>query len=134
MNLKYFNRLIILSASLLMLGLGSCKKYLDQQPITAVGPEFVFKDVESTKAALLGVYKQLAGDDGYGLKISLYFGVGEDLTQGPTGAADAGRRDFPLYATTASNGQMTGPYNQLFRGIQYANECITNIPKMEMYN
>jgi starch-binding outer membrane protein, SusD/RagB family len=134
MNLKYFNRLIILSASLLMLGLGGCKKYLDQQPITAVGPEFVFNDIESTRGALLGVYKQLAGDDGYGLKISLYFGVGEDLTQGPTGAADAGRRDFPLYATTASNGQMTGPYNQLFRGIQYANECITNIPKMEMYN
>jgi hypothetical protein len=134
MNLKYFNKLFVFTASLLMLGLGSCKKYLDQQPITAVGPEFVFSNVETTKAALLGVYRQLAGDEGYGLKISLYFGVGEDLTQGPTGAADAGRRDFPLYATTASNGQMNGPYNQLFRGIQYANECIVNIPKMEMYN
>lgn len=134
MNSKYFNKLVVLTASVLMLGLGSCKKYLDQQPITAVGPEFVFSDVETTRAALLGVYKQLAGDDGYGLKNSLYFAVGEDLTQGPTGAADAGRRDFPLYATTASNGQMSGPYNQLFRGIQYANECIVNIPKMEMYN
>ena len=134
MNLKFVNKLMTLTATMLMLGLGGCKKFLDQQPITAVGPEFVFSDVETTRAALLGVYKQLAGDDGYGLKNSLYFGVGEDLTQGPTGAADAGRRDFPLYATTASNGQMTGPYNQLFRGIQYANECIVNIPKMNMYN
>lgn len=133
MNAKHFKKLMLLAASIGVLGLGSCKKFLDQQPITAVGPEFVFKDVETTRAALLGVYKQLAGDEGYGLKISLYFGVGEDLTQGPTGAADAGRRDFPLYATTASNGQMSGPYNQLFRGIQYANECIVNIPKMALY-
>ena len=58
-----------------MLGLGSCKKYLDQQPITAVGPEAVFKDVETTRAALAGVYNQLTGDAGYGLRVSLYFGA-----------------------------------------------------------
>lgn len=134
MTKKYFHKLTLLLTAGFMLGLGSCKKFLDQQPITAVGPEMVFKDVETTRAALLGVYKQLAGDDGYGLKISLYFGVGEDLTQGPAGAADAGRRDFPLYATQPSNGQMQGPYYQLFRGIQYANECIVNIPKMGIYS
>ena len=134
MNKKYFNGLALLAASALVFGLGSCKKYLDQQPITAVGPDFVFSNVETTRAALLGAYRQLAGDDGYGLKVGLYFGVGEDLTQGPTGAADAGRRDFPLYATAASNGQMTNPYYQMFRGIQYANECIVNIPKMDMYS
>jgi hypothetical protein len=59
--------------------------------------------------------------------------VGEDLTQGPTGAADGGRRDFPLYATTPNNTQMAAPYNQLFKGIQYANLCIANIPAMDLY-
>lgn len=133
MNKKYFNRLSFLVAICLLVTLFSCKKYLEQLPITAVGTESVFKDVETTRSALLGVYQQLAGDDGYGLKVSLYFGVGEDLTQGPTGAADGGRRDFPLYATSAGNTQMAAPFNRMFKGIQYANLCIANIPQMEMY-
>ncbi|MDB5196556.1 MAG: RagB/SusD family nutrient uptake outer membrane protein [Flaviaesturariibacter sp.] len=133
MNYKYYNKITLLVAASFMLALGSCKKFLDQQPITSVGPELVFKDVESTRSALLGVYQQLAGDNGYGLKLSLYFAVGNDETQGPTGAADAGRRDFPLYATTAGNTQMYGAYQQLFRGIQYANLCIANIPSMGLY-
>lgn len=133
MNKKILYNVSLFIAAACTLGLGSCKKYLDQQPITAVGPEFVFKDVETTRAALVGVYQQLAGDNGYGLKWSLYFPVGTDETQGPTGNADGGRRDFPLYATTASNTQMAGAYNQIFRGIQYANLCITSIPEMDMY-
>jgi starch-binding outer membrane protein, SusD/RagB family len=123
---------ITVAASLL--ALGGCKKYLDQQPITEVGTDVVFKDVNTATAAVAGVYNQLTGDNGYGLKLSLYFGVGSDLMQGPTGGADGGRRDFPLFSTTPSNTQMYGSYVQLFRGIQYANTCITNIPKMDMYS
>lgn len=133
MKKKYFHQLTLIAASFLLLALGSCKKYLDQQPITAVGPDFVFSSVETTRAALVSVYNQLTGDNGYGLKISLYFAVGSDLTQGPTGSADGSRRDFPLYATTPGNTQMFGPYVQLFRGIQYANLVIANIPQMDLY-
>jgi starch-binding outer membrane protein, SusD/RagB family len=131
---KYINRLTILIASMLMLGIAGCKKYLDQQPITAVGPDLVFNDVQSARSAIISVYNQLTGDNGYGLKISLYFPVGTDENQGPTGTADGGRRDFPLYATVPGNGQMTGPYYQLFKGIQNANLCIANIPQMSLYN
>ena len=134
MSTRYFYRsTLVVAAAFILFGLGSCKKFLDQQPITAVGSDVVFNDVESARSALVGVYQQLAGDNGYGLKVSLYFGVGEDLTQGPTGAADGGRRDFPLYATTATNTQMAGAYNQLFKGIQFANLCIANIPAMGLY-
>jgi len=117
----------------LILILGSCKKYLDQQPITAVGTDVVFNSVDNARSALIGVYNQLTGDNGYGLKVSLYFPVGTDENQGPTGAADLGRRDFPLYATTPGNTQMGGSYNQLFKGVQYANLCIANIPEMDLY-
>jgi len=134
MNRKYFNRLTLLAASCLLLGLGSCKKYLDQTPITAVGPDLVFSSVETTRAALLSVYDQLSGDAGYGLRTSLYFPVGTDENQGPTGAADGSRRDFPLFATTPGNNQMFAPYTQMFKGIQFANVCITNIPKMDLYD
>src|SRR3982750_3274160 len=105
MNRKHLNKITFLAASCLMLGLGSCKKYLDQKPITAVGPDQVFSSVETSRAALISVYDQLAGDAGYGLRVSLYFPVGTDENQGPTGAPDGSRRDFPLYATTAGNNQ-----------------------------
>ena len=134
MNKQIFNKLTLLAASGFMLLLGGCKKYLDQQPITAVGPDVVFNSVDNARSALVGVYNQLTGDNGYGLKISLYFPVGTDENQGPTGAADGGRRDFPLYATTPGNTQMGGSYNQLFKGIQYANLCIANIPSMSLYS
>ncbi|HEV8286033.1 MAG TPA: RagB/SusD family nutrient uptake outer membrane protein [Chitinophagaceae bacterium] len=133
MNKKYLNSLAIFLATSLIFGLGSCKKYLDQQPITSVGPELVFSSVETAKAALVGVYQQLTGDAGYGLRISLYFAIGNDEMQGPTGAADGSRRDFPLYATVPGNSQMFAPYSQLFKGIQYANLCIANIPNMDLY-
>ena len=48
MNKKYFNRITIIAAACMLLLLGSCKKFLDQQPITDVSPEFVFSDVPST--------------------------------------------------------------------------------------
>jgi len=134
MNRQVFNKLTLLAASGFILLLGGCKKYLDQQPITAVGPDVVFNSVDNARAALIGVYNQLTGDNGYGLKISLYFAVGTDENQGPTGNADGSRRDFPLYATTPGNSQMFGSYSQLFKGIQYANLCIANIPNMSLYS
>jgi starch-binding outer membrane protein, SusD/RagB family len=133
MNRNSFNKITLLSVSCLLLIVTGCKKFLDQQPITSVGPNIVFNSVENARAALVGAYDQLTGDNGYGLKLSLYFPVGTDENQGPTGAADLGRRDFPLYATTAGNTQIFGSYNQLFTGIQYANLCIANIPKMDLY-
>jgi hypothetical protein len=134
---KSINRIAVIVSAGLLLTVSSCQKYLDQQPQTSVGPDLVFKDVTSTRSALAGVYQQLTGDMGYGLRLSLYIANGSDETQGPTGAADAGRRDFPLYATTPSNTQINGtnnPYNQIFKGIQYANLCIANIPTMDMYS
>jgi hypothetical protein len=134
MNKKFFKRLtVVLIVCLAFIGEG-CKKYLDQQPITAVGPDVVFNSVENARSALIGAYAQLTGDLAYGLRVSLYFPTGTDEMQGPTGAADGSRRDFPLYATTPTNNNMFQPYTQLFKGIQYANLCIANIPEMDLYN
>jgi hypothetical protein len=133
MNKKYLNRLAALLLASLIITAESCEKFLDQQPITSVGPDVVFNSVDNARSALVGVYAQLTGDNTYGLRVSLYFPIGTDEMQGPTGAADNSRRDFPLYATTAGNTNMFAPYTQLFKGIQYANLCIANIPAMELY-
>ncbi len=133
MNKKYLNRLAILLSASLIITAESCEKFLDQQPITSVGPDVVFNSVDNARSALVGVYAQLTGDLTYGLRVSLYFPIGTDEMQGPTGAADGSRRDFPLYATTPTNNNMFAPYTQLFKGIQYANLCIANIPGMDLY-
>lgn len=113
---------------------GSCKKYLDQKPITEVSTEVVFKDVPSTYKALAGVYSRLVGDQGYGIRLSLYYPVDNDEMQGPTGGGDNDRRDIARFTVNSGNLQLERPFNQIFQGIEFANICIANIPKMEMYN
>lgn len=134
MKNNYFNKLTVVASAGLLLGLASCKKYLDQQPITDVSAEMVFQDVTSTRKALAGVYSRLVGDAGFGIRLSLYYTVDTDEMQGPTGNADNDRRDIARYASTPGNAQLNAPFNQLFTGIEFANICIANIPKMDKYN
>jgi hypothetical protein len=130
MNHKYFKR--TLAAFFLLVVLGSCKKYLDQQPITDVTPIVVFKDVPSAYQALIGVYSRLAGQEGYGQRLSLYYTVDTDEMQGPTGTDDE-RRNIARYQPTPNNTGLPNPFNQLFQGIEFANNVIDNIPKMNLY-
>lgn len=134
MNNKYFAKLSVIAVAGAMFLSTGCKKYLDQQPITDVGAEMVFADVTTTRKALAGVYSRLVGDAGFGIRLSLYYTVDTDEMQGPTGNADNDRRDIARYAATSGNAQINNPFNQLFTGIEFANICIANIPKMDMYN
>ena len=131
MNRRYSLFLVATAAAMLFF---SCKKFLDQKPITEVGSDQVFKDVPSTYKAISGVYSRLVGDQGYGIRVSLYYTVDNDEMQGPTGVGDVDRRDIARYAATPGNQQITAPFNQMFQGIEYANICIENIPNMDMYN
>ena len=134
MNTKIFQATTLITAGVLFLTLGACKKFLEQKPITEASAEIVFKDVASTYKALAGAYSRMVGDAGYGIRLSLYYTVDNDEMQGPTGAADNDRRDIARYSATSGNAQITNPFNQLFQGIEYANHCIANIPKMDMYS
>ena len=133
MNKKHFYKLALIASTGFLLLLGSCKKFLDQQPITDVSAEVAFNDVPSAFKSLSGVYSRLVGDAGFGIRLSLYYTVDNDEMQGPTGAADNDRRDIARYAATSGNAQLTNPFNQLFTGIEFANICIANIPKMALY-
>ena len=134
MNNRISSKLVIgCICSALILTVG-CKKYLDQRPITEVGPDQVFKDVPSAYKAIAGVYSRLVGDQGYGIRLSLYYPLDNDEMQGPTGAGDNDRRDIARFAATPANAQLERPFNQLFQGIEYANICIDNIPNMDMYS
>jgi hypothetical protein len=133
MTKRIFQTTAIVTVSLAMLTLAACRKFLDQKPITEATAEVVFNDVPSAYKALSGAYSRLVGDAGYGIRVSLYYTVDNDEMQGPTGAGDNDRRDIARYSATSGNAQITNPFNQMFQGIEYANHCIFNIPKMAMY-
>lgn len=134
MYIKLIKNIPFMLAMILLSVVSGCKKYLDQQPITELGPTLVFSDIPSTYKAIAGVYSRLMGDQGYGIRLSLYYPLDNDEMQGPTGNADNDRRDIARYSATPGNAQLERPFNQIFQGIEYANICIDNIPKMNLYS
>ncbi|MEO7264441.1 MAG: RagB/SusD family nutrient uptake outer membrane protein [Ferruginibacter sp.] len=122
----------LVTVILALLAISSCKKYLDQQPITDVTTPAVFKDVPGAYLALIGVYSRLAGQEGYGQRLSLYYTVDTDEAQGPTGTDDE-RRNIARYQPTPSNTGLPNPFNQIWQGIEFANNCIDQIPAMALY-
>ncbi|MEP6677163.1 MAG: hypothetical protein ABJA78_18525, partial [Ferruginibacter sp.] len=78
MKTKYFNKPAAVIIAALVLVSAGCKKFLDQQPITDVGTDKVFTDVPNTLKALAGVYSRMVGDQGYGIRVSLYYPLDND--------------------------------------------------------
>src|SRR5678815_535753 len=126
MKSKYLNKIVTIVTVFILFVLGGCKKYLDQQPITSVGPEMVFKDVPTTLQALVGVYGRMAGDNTYGLKLALHYPVDDDILMGPSGNNDD-RRGMAHFSLTSLNAELAAPFNQLFEGIMLANICVDEI-------
>ena len=132
----YFKSSVYAAALLLLVaGLGSCKKYLEVTPSSSFDPSFVFSNVENAKKAVLGAYADMAGDNGYGIRLSMYYTLDDDLMmgQGGTPYPDGERRDIAHYNVTPSNTQLAAPFNQLYNGVERANLCIYYIPKMALY-
>lgn len=114
--------------------LSSCKKYLNLDPISSFGPETVFGTVANAQKAVLGAYQEMTGDQGYGIRISMYFPYDNDVMMGAGGHGDNDRRDIGRYNLTAGNAQLFKPFNQLYAGVERSNQCIKYIPKMDFYN
>ena len=130
MNIKHIIK--PLAVMTIAVSISGCKKYLDQQPITGSTTPIVFSDINGAYQALIGAYSRLGGQEGYGQRLSLYYTVDTDEAQGPTGSDDE-RRNIARYQPTASNTGLPNPFNQLFQGIEFANNVIDNVPKMTLY-
>ena len=134
MKLKSFSYPIIAIFILTAFQLSSCKKYLALDPISSFGPETVFGTVPNAQKAVLGAYQEMTGDQGYGIRISMYFPYDNDVMMGAGGHGDNDRRDIGRYNLTAGNAQLFKPFNQLYAGVERSNQCIKYIPKMDLYN
>lgn len=134
--IKYIGGALLLTG--IAASLPSCKKYLEIPPVSSFGPDYVFGSTANAEKALIAAYAQLGGDQGYGIRISMYYPLDNDEMMGQGGGdplvGDNERRDIAHYFVKPSNTQLAGPYAQLYAGIERANLAIYYIPKMDLYN
>ncbi len=52
---------------------GGCKKYMEVEPVSQYDLSQAFSDVSNATTALIGVYDELMGDNGYGIRLNLYY-------------------------------------------------------------
>ena len=110
-----------------------CKKYTEVQPVSQYSVEQAFADVSNAFTAVVGVYDELQGDNGYGIRISMYYPYDSD--EGiVSGNIDNGRRGIGRYQLLLTNAELTNPFRQLYRGVEKANLCIEQIPLMPQYS
>jgi hypothetical protein len=112
----------------------SCKKYLSPEPVSTFDPSFVFSNVPNAKAALNGAYFSMAGDFGYGIRVSYYYAHDDDIIMGGGSALDQLRHQEAHYTLVAGNTDIVSTFNQFYAGIERANNCIYYIPKMTQYS
>jgi hypothetical protein len=112
----------------------SCKKFLAPEAVSTFDMEFVFDNVPNARKSLLGAYNSMSGDYGYGIRISGYWSYDSDEMQKGTNppTSDEGQL-LAKYLGIPGNLNITNPFNQMYQGVERANLCIYNIPKMELY-
>ncbi|WP_018620604.1 RagB/SusD family nutrient uptake outer membrane protein [Spirosoma luteum] len=128
------NRFYKLTLGVLLAGscLTACQKYLDLEPISEFDGQAVFSNVSNATLAVLGAYDLLSGDNTYGIRVSLYFPYDSDEMM-VSGSLDNGRRGIGRYNALAGNTEIVRPWNDLYQGVERANLCIDQIPKMDLY-
>ncbi|MFT3980613.1 MAG: RagB/SusD family nutrient uptake outer membrane protein [Ferruginibacter sp.] len=116
-----------------MIAITGCKKYTEVDPVTEFSIPQVFSDLSNATSAVIGVYDELQGDNGYGIRISMYYPYDSD--EGiVSGNLDNGRRGIGRYQLLLTNTEIANPFNQLYRGVEKANLCIEQIPLMSLYS
>jgi hypothetical protein len=132
MKNKFFQSI---AGSIMLIALfttAGCKKYTEVEPVSQYSVEQAFSDVSNATTALVGVYDELQGDNGYGIRISMYYPY--DTDEGiVSGNIDNGRRGVGRYQLLLTNSEISNPFRQLYRGVEKANLCIEQIPLMPQY-
>ncbi len=121
--------ILLLGSFLIVVG---CREYLEVQPKSQISLGDAFSNVPNATNAVLGVYDELMGDNGYGIRISMYYPYDSDEMI-VSGNLDNGRRGIGRYQLLLTNTEIRNPFLQLYRGIEKANLCIEQLPQMAQY-
>lgn len=132
-TLSNFQKSSLVLLSVLALAGSSCKKYLSPPPLSTIDPSIVFSNIPNAQAAVNGAYLAMAGDNGYGIRLSYYYAYDDDNIMGGGSGIAAGRQEEAHYTLTAGNTDIGNSFNQLYAGIERANNCIYFIPRMKQF-
>jgi len=130
---KLYDLLRVALGIWIALSANSCKKYLEPAAVSSFSADYVFSNVQNAQKAVLSAYAQMEGDNGYGIRISMYYAYDNDEMIGMHQTGDGDRGDIAHFTLNAGNGQLYNPWVQLYKGIEFANNCIYYIPKMALY-
>src|SRR6188474_3288712 len=132
MKNKFYQAVAVVFSIVAIASIAGCKKYTEVEPVSQYSVAQAFSDVSNAYSAVIGVYDELQGDNGYGIRISLYYPYDSD--EGiVSGNIDNGRRGIGRYQLLLTNADVSNPFRQLYRGIEKANLCIEQIPLMTLY-
>ncbi len=123
----------IATLTLIVFVIAGCKDYLEVQPKSQISVADAFSNVPNATNAVIGVYDELMGDNGYGIRINMYYPYDSDEII-VAGNLDNGRRGIGRYQLLLTNAELRNPFLQLYRGIEKANLCIEQIPNMAQYS
>ncbi len=126
-----FKKISILTVAIFIIS--GCKDYLEVQPKSQISVADAFSNVPNATNAVIGVYDELMGDNGYGIRINMYYPYDSDEII-VSGNLDNGRRGIGRYQLLLTNTEIRNPFLQLYRGIEKANLCIEQIPTMALYS
>ena len=112
--------------------ISSCKDYLEVQPKSQISVKDAFSNLPNATNTVIGVYDELMGDNGYGIRINMYYPYDSDEII-VSGNLDNGRRGIGRYQLLLTNAELRNPFLQLYRGVEKANLCIDQIPAMAQY-
>ena len=130
---QLYNLLRVTLGILIAFSVNSCKKYLEPAAVSSFPSDYVFSNMQNAQKAVLAAYQDMEGDNGYGIRISMYYAYDNDEMIGLHQTGDGDRGDIAHFTLTAGNGQLYAPWVQLYQGVERSNVCIYNIPKMAMY-
>lgn len=132
MKTRSIYKIVTIPVIAIVLMLTGCKKFTEVEPVSQYSIPQTFSDPSNAFSALVGVYDELQGDNGYGIRISMYYPYDSD--EGiVSGNIDNGRRGVGRYQLLLTNSEIANPFRQLYRGVEKANICIEQIPQMKQY-
>lgn len=132
MKVKIFSLAVSAVALIIMLSNVGCRKYMEVKPVSQIGIAEAFSSVSNAFNSVIGVYDELQGDNGYGIRINLYYPYDSDEAM-TSGGLDNGRRGIGRYQLLLSNSELSNPFRQLYNGLEKANLAIEQIPLMDLY-
>ncbi|UKT62530.1 RagB/SusD family nutrient uptake outer membrane protein [Pedobacter mucosus] len=125
MKLKIYSLIIFSSVTLL---LSSCKKdFLEQTPITQVGPDVAFADAAAAEKLIQGAYDGMYND----------FHIWDYMTNGDVradnayaGGDNAANIQLDLFTPNSTNGNVGRDWNSLYSDIKNCNLILSNVPNI----